>query len=98
MVESEADIINVDTKTDLREAKHQTGKHIGVIGNLDPQILHQSAPIIEGAVKECIQQAAPGDRYIFSTGGRVVRAPLNNVLLLVKLAKRWGKFPFSVST
>ncbi len=93
MIESKANIISIDTDTDLAEAKKKAEGKAGLYGNLDPQVLHETPPKIESAVKDCIRKGAPGGGYIFSTGERVVRAPLENVLLMVKSAKKHGEYP-----
>lgn len=98
MIKSKANMISVDAKTDLGDAKRKAEGKTGLYGNLDPRILHQNAQTIEEAVKECMKKMAPGREYVFSTEGRVVDAPILNVLLMVELVKRFGKFPIDLQS
>jgi len=88
--ETGADIIAIDHKADLGEAKRIIGSRACLIGNVDPAatLLLGSTEDVEAAVRSCIGKAAAGGGYILGTGCEVaVETPGDNIKTMVRLAR-----------
>lgn len=85
------DVIGVDWRIDIAEARRQVGKDKAVQGNLDPLALLAPIPEIDKRVKEII--AAAGDTgHIFNLGhGIVPETPVDHVKALVESVHRHGE-------
>jgi len=85
-----ADIVAIDHKADLAEAKRIIGGKSCLIGNIDPaSVLRFGSPAeVEKAVKTCIDKAAAGGRYILGTGCEVaIETPRENMKTMIALAR-----------
>jgi len=85
------DVIGVDWRIDIAEARRQLGKDKAVQGNLDPIALLAPIPEIDRMAKEII--AAAGDTgHIFNLGhGIIPETPVDNVKALVESVHRHGE-------
>ncbi|HLB25482.1 MAG TPA: uroporphyrinogen decarboxylase [Nitrospirota bacterium] len=85
------DVIGVDWRIDIAEARRQVGPNKAVQGNLDPIALMAPIPEIDKRVKEII--AAAGDTgHIFNLGhGIVPETPVDHVKALVDSVHRHGE-------
>nr|WP_306239491.1 uroporphyrinogen decarboxylase [Ornithinimicrobium cryptoxanthini] len=72
MAAAGADVIGVDYRLSLTDAVARTDGKYAVQGNLDPALLFAPWPVIEGRVREIVQEgrAAPG--HIFNLGHGVL--------------------------
>lgn len=80
---------------DLSVAKRQIGSSVCLKGNLDPiSVLERgSLEDIEREVKRCIEGAAEGGGYIFSTADEISPlTPEKNVLVMAESVKAYGKY------
>jgi uroporphyrinogen decarboxylase len=68
------DVIGVDWRIDMAEARRQVGKDKAVQGNLDPIALLAPPAEIDKRVKEII--VAAGDTHIFNGHGIVPETPV----------------------
>jgi uroporphyrinogen decarboxylase len=85
-----ADLIEVDHKVDLGEAKRAVGGRAALIGNLDPagSLLFGKAVDVEGAARDCIEKAAAGGGFILGSGCEVaVATPRGNLEAAVRTAR-----------
>jgi len=85
------DVIGVDWRIDIAEARRQVGKGKAVQGNLDPLALLAPIPEIDKKVKEII--VAAGDTgHVFNLGhGIVPETPVDHVKALVESVHRHGE-------
>jgi hypothetical protein len=80
---------------DLKEAKKRVGNDIVLSGNLDPiNVLERGTrQEIEEAVKRCLDAAAEGGGYIFSTADQITHlTPFKNVKIMVEAVKKFGNY------
>jgi uroporphyrinogen decarboxylase len=85
-----ADIVAIDHKADLSEAKRIIGGKACLIGNVDPASVLRfgTAADVEAAVRTCIDKAAAGGRYILGTGCEVaIQTPQENIKTMIALAQ-----------
>lgn len=85
------DVIGVDWRIDIAEARRQVGKNKAVQGNLDPIALFAPIPEIDKKVKEII--VAAGDTgLVFNLGhGIVPETPVDHVKALVDSVHKHGE-------
>lgn len=80
---------------DIAEVKKLIGDKVCLIGNVNCALLQTGTQeeIIKNA-KYCIQHAAPGGGYIFSTSNVVFKGmPLDNYLFILDVRRRYGTYP-----
>jgi uroporphyrinogen decarboxylase len=87
-----ADIIEVDHKSDLADAKKIMGRDACIIGNLDPVsvLLQGSESEVAREAERCIGKAAAEGGYILGSGCEVARdTPKENVRAVVRAARQY---------
>jgi uroporphyrinogen decarboxylase len=90
VAQSGGDVIGVDWRIEIDEARRQVGMDKAVQGNLDPIALLAPIPEIERRVKEIIEKAGETG-LIFNLGhGIVPETPVENVKALVEFVHRYG--------
>ncbi|MBI5695722.1 MAG: uroporphyrinogen decarboxylase [Nitrospirae bacterium] len=91
VAQSGGDVIGVDWRIDIAEARRQIGKNKAVQGNLDPIALFAPIPEIDRKVKEII--VAAGDTgLVFNLGhGIVPETPVDHVKALVESVHKHGE-------
>lgn len=92
MAETGADIIELDHKVSLGEAKERVGHQVCLLGNLDPTsvLLAGSPQKVTGAAEECIKAAAQGGGFILGSGCEVaVNTPLENMKAMIAAARNF---------
>lgn len=80
---------------DLKDAKKRIGDKVVLSGNLDPiNILEKGTPKqIREEVKKCLDAAAEGGGYIFSTADQITHlTPIENVIVMVDAVKEFGNY------
>ena len=83
-------------KVDLKTIKKSIGKKfIVTLGNVPTPLLMRGTPQeVELAAKQCIEEAAPGGKYILSSGCDIgVGTPPENILALLNASKKYGQYP-----
>lgn len=94
-----ADIINLDSLIDLKEAKRVLGNHVCIKGNFDPTaILLQGKPeTVKKAARQCIREEEVDGGFILSPGCEVPRnTPPENLEALITVAKTDGVYPLNL--
>lgn len=91
MKETGADVLGLDWRIPLAEARAKLGSGVAVQGNLDPITLFASQDLIETRVKDILAQNAKRPGHIFNLGhGIVPGTPVDNVIHVVELVKQHG--------
>jgi len=89
--------IGLDWSTDLGKARAAVGRRVAVQGNLDPQVLLTSPPIIEREARAILDAAGPEPGYIFNLGhGILPTTPPENVAALVACVRARSQAPARV--
>jgi len=94
MVATEAGIIEIDQKADLKKAKEATKGKTCLLGPIDPEKLRRGTPQeIEDLCRKAIEIAAPGGGFILGPGCAMAGdTPLENIHALVESAKKYGVY------
>jgi len=94
MVATGAEIIEIDHKTDLKEAKKVCAGKTCILGPIDTERLRRGTPEeIEKLCKKAIEIASPGGGFILGPGCAMAgNTPLENIHSLVKSAKKYGVY------
>ena len=94
MVNTGAQILELDYKTDLRIAKEALRGRCTFLGPVNPELIWAGTPgEVEDAAREAIEILAPGGEFILGPGCALgMNPPLENVIALVEAAKRWGRY------
>lgn len=90
--EAGGDVIGVDWRIDLGEARRRLGDGVAVQGNLDPMALFAPPAVIEEKVRRIL--AAAGDRpgHVFNLGHGIHKeTPVEHVAALVEAVHRLGR-------
>ena len=80
---------------DLAKAKQQIGHKMVLVGNIDQIGLLRvgSKMEIEGAVRQAIEQGAPGGGFILSSADHLYdKTPAENVRWAIEVARKYGKY------
>jgi len=82
-----ADVLSVDWRVDLADARRRIGAHIGLQGNVDPRVLLTSPEIVLDAAGRTIA-ATKGIGHILNLGhGILPTTPVENAQAFVQAAK-----------
>ncbi len=94
MRESGAEVIGVDWRIDLDEARRRLGPGVAVQGNLDPGCLFMEPPALEARARLVLDQAGEEPGFIFNLGhGVLPETPPENVRFLVEAVHRLSARP-----
>jgi len=86
-----ADVISIDWRVGIREARQRTGGTFAIQGNLDPMVLTAPWPVIEEKVKGILHQGCAEPGYIFNLGhGLFPEAPLETLQELTAFVHRYS--------
>ena len=87
MARSGADVLSIDWRTDLREARSRVGESLTLQGNLDPCVLLSTPEIVTARAREIIA-AGGGRRHILNLGhGILPMTPVENARAFIEAAK-----------
>jgi len=93
MAETGADILEIDAKVDMAEARELTGGKVALMGNLEPTaVLFQGTPDLVRREAEAVMRSARAleGGFILGSGCEVVpRSPLENLRALVRAAREF---------
>jgi len=96
MVDTGAAVLELDYKTDLRQAKAATQGKATVIGPIDPTaVLAFGTPeLVDSKCEEAIKILAPGGGFILGPGCALSpKTPPENIHALINAAHRYGQYP-----
>ena len=94
MVETGADLIDLDSPVDMGDAKDQIGDRVCIKGNVDTTLLVRgTSEDVDRVSKELIERCAPGGGFILSAGCEVGRdSPVENIQALADAARKYGTY------
>lgn len=98
LAQLDVDVIQLDSKIDLAEARRILPERIAIMGNLDPTqvMLNGAPPEVLAAGRECIRKAGRAGQFILSAGCEVPRdTPYENLDALVQCAVEFGRYPLA---
>ncbi len=72
LVEAEPDVIGIDWRVSLREARRRVGKGIALQGNLDPCILFAPPAVVEREVNRLLDEFGEDPGWIFNLGSGIL--------------------------
>ena len=90
MADTGAQILEVDSKVDLSEAKRQVGQCVCLMGNLDPVecLWRGTAEQVAQAAHAAIAAAGQDGGFILGSGCEVpVAAPVDNLRAMIQAAR-----------
>jgi uroporphyrinogen decarboxylase len=84
------DVVGVDWRLSLREARTLLGKEFPLQGNLDPLVLFGSKEDIERAVTGVLEDARTVRSHVFNLGHGILPAtPIESVHEVIRLVRAW---------
>lgn len=88
MAKSGADVLSIDWRTDLTEARQRVGDGFTLQGNLDPCVLLSTPETIQAKAREVLN-AGGGHRHILNLGhGILPMTPVENARAFIEAGKR----------
>lgn len=85
-----ANVLSVDWRTDLAEARAKLGSRVALQGNVDPAVLLSSGEQIQYAVREAIAKTG-GVGHILNLGhGILPQTPVDNAKVFVRAAREFS--------
>jgi uroporphyrinogen decarboxylase len=91
MAETGADVVGVDWLTSLSDARKQTGNHVALQGNLDPNALYTKPEVLRSLVETMLAEGG-SQGYICNLGhGILPTTPIENVQVMVDAVKQSGR-------
>lgn len=95
MVEAGAEVLSLDWRVDLAEARERVGQNIAVQGNVDPCVLLSTCEAVEKEARQAILKGG-GVGHILNLGhGILPTTPEENVEAFVNTAKNYVLVPVS---
>jgi uroporphyrinogen decarboxylase len=92
LTELEADVIGLDWRVSIPEARRRIGPRFAVQGNLDPMVLTAPMPVIEQRARELIDAGLERPGYIFNLGhGLFPEASLDKVRALTAFVHEYSR-------
>ncbi len=86
MVEAGGDVLGLDWRVPLDQARRRFGSRVALQGNLDPIALFAPREELERQVMRVLHQAGPEPGYIFNLGhGILPETPVDNVRAVVEM-------------
>jgi uroporphyrinogen decarboxylase len=90
MVTSGADVISIDWRISMAEARKLLGDRVAIQGNLDPCTLLGPKERIETRAKEILAQAGPVGHILNLGHGILPQTPVENARAFIETAKNYG--------
>jgi len=82
-----ADVLSIDWRTDIREARARIGDRLTIQGNLDPCVLLSTPEIVTAKARELLE-AGGGHRHILNLGhGILPMTPVENARAFIQAGK-----------
>ncbi len=95
MLDTGAPVLELDYKTDLREAKAKSSGKATILGPVNPELLWEARDenLVMEAARQAIEILAPGGGFILGPGCALgYDTPPANMHALVEAARRYGKY------
>lgn len=90
--EAGGDVIGVDWRIDIGEARRRLGDGVAVQGNLDPMALFAPPAVIEEKVRRILAAAGERPGHVFNLGHGIHKeTPVEHVAALVEAVHRLGR-------
>ena len=90
MATSGADVISIDWRISMAEARKRLGDRIAIQGNLDPCTLLGPPERIEARTKEILEQAGPVGHILNLGHGILPQTPVESARTFIETAKNYG--------
>ncbi|MFQ5795698.1 MAG: uroporphyrinogen decarboxylase family protein [Candidatus Bipolaricaulia bacterium] len=92
MLETGADLFDLDAPIDMAAAKQQLGDRICIKGNIDTTLMVRGTPEdIEQISKKLVEGCAPGGGFILGSGCELGRdTPVENVQMMAEVVRKYG--------
>lgn len=80
------DVIGLDWRIDIGDARKRVGDNVALQGNLDPCVLYAEPPVIKRYVKDILSKHGDGPGHIFNLGhGILPDTPVEHAKALVEM-------------
>lgn len=92
MAETGADILEIDSKVDLKIAKEMVGSKVCLMGNIEPSavLLQGTVMEVEHACRKAIEDAGKGGGFILGSGCEVPpRTAVENIQAMVRVGRSY---------
>jgi len=90
IVQSNADVVSVDWRLDLRHARERLGPEVAVQGNVDPCVLLSSPLVVTAAAREAMDAAGPTGHILNLGHGILPPTPIECARAFVEAPKLSG--------
>ena len=91
MATSGADVISIDWRVPMAEARKRLGDRVAIQGNLDPCTLLGPRERIEARTKEILEQAGPVGHILNLGHGILPQTPVESARTFIECAKTYGR-------
>jgi len=91
MATSGADVISIDWRISMAEARKRLGDRVAIQGNLDPCTLLGPRERIETRTKEILEQAGPVGHILNLGHGILPQTPVESARAFIECAKTYGR-------
>jgi uroporphyrinogen decarboxylase len=89
--EAGGDVIGVDWRIDLAEARRQLGNKVAIQGNLDPLVLLAPIPVIKKQAAQILDSINGQPGYIFNLGHGILKeTPVEHVAALIDFVHQYS--------
>lgn len=89
MAKSGADVLSIDWRISMEEARHRVGDRVALQGNLDPCLLLGPKERIVPKTSEILQQAGPAGHILNLGHGVLPATPVENAMAFIEFAKSY---------
>jgi len=92
MVETGADVLGIDWRTSMKDARRRLGPKLPLQGNLEPAVLYAPFEIIRERAREIMEDVGPQSAHVFNLGhGITPETPVEAVSELVRYVHEDGR-------
>ena len=92
MADSGVDVVSLDWRVPIQDAKKRIGDRVCLQGNLDPCVLYGPSSLIRQEVKKILEGFGPGTGHIFNLGhGILPDTPVGSAVAMVEAVHEESK-------